>query len=73
MEIEFWVILRIRHSRSVNIFLKWSDFELVTEQVVSNLFCHHQDHFQKYDYVSGFLFALCNYTYTLQFMQVQNC
>ena len=72
MEIEFWVILRIRNSRSVNNSLKWSDFGLVTDQVVFNLFRHQsvteqvenhlfrhqQDHFQKYDYALGFLFAL---------------
>ena len=53
-------------------FLKWSDFGLVTEQVVfdvfrhqsvteqveNDLFRHRQDHFQKYDYALGFLFAL---------------
>ena len=72
MENEFWVILRIRISRSVNTFRKFSDFGLVTEQVDFNLFRHQsvteqvenhlfrhrQDHFQKYDYAFGFLFAL---------------
>ena len=72
MEMEFWVILRIRNSRSVNNCRKWSDLGLVMEEVVFNLFRHqsvteqvdfnlfrsHQDHFQKYDYALGFLFAL---------------
>ena len=72
MEIDFWVILRIRISRSVNNFRKCSDFGLVTEQLVFNLFCHQsvteqvenhllrhsQDHFQKYDYALGLLFVL---------------
>ena len=66
------VILRIRNSRSVNNSLKWSDLGLVMEQVVFNLFRHQsvaeqvenhlfrnrQDHFQKYDYALGLLFAL---------------
>ena len=51
---------------------EWSDLGLVTEQVDFNLFrhqsvteqvenylfCHLQDHFEKYDYALGFLFAL---------------
>ena len=74
MENEFWVILRIRISRSVNNFRKCSDLGLVTEQFVfklfrhqsvteqveNQLFRHRQDHFQKYDYAFGFLFALTN-------------
>ena len=72
MENEFWVILRIRISRSVNNSRKCSDFgwvteqfvfklfrhQSVTEQVENQLFCHRQDHFQKYDYAFGFLVAL---------------
>ena len=72
MEIELWVILRIRISRSVNNFRKCSDFGLVMEQVVfklfrhqsvteqveNHLFRHRQDHFQKYDYAFGFLLGL---------------
>ena len=30
----------------------------VTEQVENHMFRHRQDHFQKYDYALGFLFAL---------------
>ena len=50
-------------------FLKWSDLGLVTEQVVFNLFRHRRDHFQKYDYALGFLFALfsCRYSYGSSF------
>ena len=69
------VILRIRNSRNVNMFLKWTDLGLVTEEIVLHLFCHQsvteqvendlfrhrQDHFQKYEYALGFLFALCTW------------
>ena len=74
MEIVDLVILRIRNLRSVNNSLKWSDLGLVTEQVdfdlfrhqsvmeqlENDLFHHLQDHFQKYDYAFGFLFAISN-------------
>ena len=76
MKILDLVILTIRNSRSVSNSLKWSDFGLVTEQVVFNLFCHQsvmeqvenhllrhrQEHFQKYDYALGFPFALSRAT-----------
>ena len=65
MEIVDLVILRIRISRSVNICLERSDFGFVTEQVENHLFRHRQDHFQKYDYAPGFLFALCNSHYPI--------
>ena len=69
MKIVDLAILRIRNWRSVNNSLKWTDFGLVTEQVVFNLFrhqsvteqvekhlfCHRQDHFQQYDQSVNFL------------------
>ena len=76
MEIEFGIILRIRNSRIVNNSRKWSDLELVTvvfnlfhhqsvmEQVDFKLFRHRQNHFQKYDYAFGFLFALTTWAVT---------
>ena len=35
----------------------------MTEQVENHLFRHHQDHFQKYDYALGFLFALTTWVF----------